>query len=183
MLSFEDQVIAHIDVERALAKLSEKDRHVIERRYGFDGSDTFKDIGKEMGVTLERVRQREARALDRLREVFKGGPASVSALYYIALDVKAKKYRNRSAPYTPPPKVDLKPIPKWDGPRIPVPPMTGRIYTTGGATAGDVRVRDGKCHITIMTRDETYDITGDKPLLTTDDVSERLKELGLRWCC
>ena len=50
--------------------LPERERYVIERRYGLDGGGrgaTLDRIGEELGVTRERVRQMHAAALRRLR--------------------------------------------------------------------------------------------------------------------
>jgi RNA polymerase primary sigma factor/RNA polymerase nonessential primary-like sigma factor len=50
-------------------ELPEKERTVIVLRFGLDGSDarTLEEIGSEMGLTRERVRQIEMTALSRLR--------------------------------------------------------------------------------------------------------------------
>ena len=52
-----------------LAKLSERERYVLERRYGLDGRGctTLGKIGEEIGVTRERVRQIQNTALRKLR--------------------------------------------------------------------------------------------------------------------
>lgn len=49
--------------------LPANERRVIELRFGFDGNArTLEEVGRELGVTRERVRQIEAKALSRLRE-------------------------------------------------------------------------------------------------------------------
>jgi RNA polymerase primary sigma factor len=54
-------------VREALAKLNERERRIIELRFGFDGEPTaLEAIGRELGITRERVRQLEREALDRL---------------------------------------------------------------------------------------------------------------------
>jgi len=64
-----------------LSKLNDKDRFIIQRRFGFDGGEpaTLGDIGKELGITRERVRQIEARSLERLRKmiVYEGIPQDI----------------------------------------------------------------------------------------------------------
>jgi RNA polymerase sigma factor (sigma-70 family) len=57
------------NVRAALKSLSPRDRAVISARYGLDDGEgkTLEEIGEAMGVTRERVRQREARGLRRLR--------------------------------------------------------------------------------------------------------------------
>jgi RNA polymerase primary sigma factor len=57
-------------VERALATLSPRESRVVRLHFGFDGRDamTFEAIGRQMGVTRERVRQIHQRALRKLRK-------------------------------------------------------------------------------------------------------------------
>jgi len=56
-------------VRQWLSELSQRQRTVIERRYGLGGLDaaTLEDIAGEIGVTRERVRQIQAEALEKLR--------------------------------------------------------------------------------------------------------------------
>lgn len=53
----------------AMESLSERERNVMILRFGLDGKDprTLEVIGKEYGVTRERIRQIEAQALRKLR--------------------------------------------------------------------------------------------------------------------
>lgn len=53
----------------ALAGLSERDRDIIGRRLGLDGNDehTLADVAKVYGMSRERVRQIQMRAMNRLR--------------------------------------------------------------------------------------------------------------------
>ncbi len=62
-------VQAHI--EQWLLKLNEKQRAVVERRFGLYGREiaTLEEVGDELGVTRERVRQIQIEALRRLREI------------------------------------------------------------------------------------------------------------------
>jgi RNA polymerase primary sigma factor len=55
---------------RALEALEPRMRRVVERRFGLDGRapQTLEELGAELGVTRERVRQLELRALRVLRE-------------------------------------------------------------------------------------------------------------------
>ena len=56
-------------VQAWLAQLTERQRLVIERRYGLSGSDsvTLEAVAAELGLTRERVRQIQLEATDRLR--------------------------------------------------------------------------------------------------------------------
>jgi RNA polymerase primary sigma factor len=56
-------------LRRAVAQLPEREREVVKRRYGLNGDSDPKSleaIGRELGLTRERVRQIEARALEQL---------------------------------------------------------------------------------------------------------------------
>jgi RNA polymerase primary sigma factor len=56
-------------MERVLGQLNERERQVLELRFGLeDGrSRTLEEVGKAFGVTRERIRQIEAKALRKLR--------------------------------------------------------------------------------------------------------------------
>ncbi len=56
-------------LEEALASLSLKERHVIELRFGLtdDRNRTLDEVGRELGVSRERIRQIENKALRKLR--------------------------------------------------------------------------------------------------------------------
>jgi RNA polymerase primary sigma factor len=54
-------------VRRALEALPERERRILELRFGFDGEPwTLEAIGNELDLTRERVRQLEGQALSRL---------------------------------------------------------------------------------------------------------------------
>jgi RNA polymerase primary sigma factor len=59
-----------VELRDALAQLEPRLRDVLERRFGLSGSNpqTLEHIGKELGITRERVRQLETRALKQLRQ-------------------------------------------------------------------------------------------------------------------
>ncbi|TVR97016.1 MAG: sigma-70 family RNA polymerase sigma factor [Rhodospirillales bacterium] len=54
---------------KALGALSPRERLVIQRRYLDDVKPTFAAIGRDLGVSKDRVRQLESRALRKLREL------------------------------------------------------------------------------------------------------------------
>ncbi len=58
------------DVRKLLSSLSERERDIIERRFGLEGQVpmSLKEIGEIYNLTKERIRQIEKRALERLRD-------------------------------------------------------------------------------------------------------------------
>lgn len=69
LLLQDDDVRANI--EQWLAQLTDKQREVVERRFGLHGHDvsTLEEVGNSIGVTRERVRQIQIEALRKLREI------------------------------------------------------------------------------------------------------------------
>ena len=61
----------HDELKDALVEIGERERMIVEYRYGLTGQTpmTLNDIGKKLGLSRERVRQIEERALLRLRRV------------------------------------------------------------------------------------------------------------------
>lgn len=53
-----------------LQKLNSRERQIIERRFGFHDQEpkTFKELGHELGVCKERIRQIQTRAMEKLRQ-------------------------------------------------------------------------------------------------------------------
>lgn len=62
----------------ALAKLTPRERLVIHKRYLDDAKQTFDAIGRELGVSKDRARQLEARALAKLAEMLRPVVAGLS---------------------------------------------------------------------------------------------------------
>ena len=61
--------LQNVELKEALTRLEPRLRDVLERRFGLAGGtpQTLEQIGKELGITRERVRQLETRALKELR--------------------------------------------------------------------------------------------------------------------
>jgi RNA polymerase primary sigma factor len=59
------------DIENALAALPERERQVIELRFGLKGGQprTLEEVGRAFGVTRERIRQIENNTLKKLEHL------------------------------------------------------------------------------------------------------------------
>lgn len=77
----EDDLKASID--RWLDELSEKQREVVARRFGLRGyeTSTLEDVGREIGLTRERVRQIQVESLRRLRDIMEKQGLTSTALF------------------------------------------------------------------------------------------------------
>ncbi len=77
----DDDVYANLELW--LTQLNPKQRDVVERRFGLHGHkiSTLEEVGNEIGVTRERVRQIQMDALKRLREILEGEGFSSEALF------------------------------------------------------------------------------------------------------
>jgi len=66
-----------------IEELPEKQREVLSRRFGLRGYEpsTLEDVGREIGLTRERVRQIQVEALKRLREVFEKHGLNAEVLF------------------------------------------------------------------------------------------------------
>ena len=66
-----------------LNELSEKQREVVARRFGLRGyeSSTLEEVGREIGLTRERVRQIQVEALKRLRGIMETQGLSGESLF------------------------------------------------------------------------------------------------------
>ena len=77
----EDDILQHL--QNWLGVLSDKQRAVLERRFGLNGHDrcTLEQVGAQVGVTRERVRQIQLDALRRLREAMERDGYSQEAVF------------------------------------------------------------------------------------------------------
>ena len=71
----------HVDIW--LTQLTDKQREVVERRFGLHGYEaaTLEEVGNEIGLTRERVRQIQVEALKRLREILEEQGLSQDSLF------------------------------------------------------------------------------------------------------
>jgi RNA polymerase sigma factor (sigma-70 family) len=68
--AYEDVVdgVAGEQLRALLSRLTEREREVVQARFGFDvPSETLSEVGERLGLSAERVRQIEERALAKLR--------------------------------------------------------------------------------------------------------------------
>jgi len=69
------QEMLKVELDKALAILDEREREIIALRYGLEDGNvhTLEEVGTKYGITRERVRQIENRALRKLRNPEKAG--------------------------------------------------------------------------------------------------------------
>ena len=74
--------LVHDSIANWLNQLTDKQREVVVRRFGLLGYDscTLEEVGQEIGLTRERVRQIQVEALKRLRRVLERQGLSADAL-------------------------------------------------------------------------------------------------------
>lgn len=77
----EADLLKHIDLW--LSQLNEKQRIVVERRFGIGNGEiaTLEEVGAEIGITRERVRQIQIEALKKLRELLEREGFSIDSLF------------------------------------------------------------------------------------------------------
>ena len=79
MLQRED---LRVIIQQWLEGLNDKQREVVERRFGLNGREvaTLEEVGADIGVTRERVRQIQVEALKQLRTVLEKSGYSVGSI-------------------------------------------------------------------------------------------------------
>ncbi|WP_345427355.1 RNA polymerase sigma factor RpoS [Halioxenophilus aromaticivorans] len=78
----QDSDLCH-SIDNWLGELTEKQREVIARRFGLRGFEmsTLEEVGREIGLTRERVRQIQVEALKRLRDILESQGLDGSSLF------------------------------------------------------------------------------------------------------
>ena len=63
------KMMLHSAVEEALHELNDREKAVVRMRFGLDDGQarTLEEVGREFGVTRERIRQIESKTLAKLR--------------------------------------------------------------------------------------------------------------------
>ncbi|MCY4045535.1 MAG: RNA polymerase sigma factor RpoS [Cellvibrionales bacterium] len=81
------QLLQNADMQNSLThwlrELSEKQREVISRRFGLLGyeASTLEEVGREIGLTRERVRQIQVEALKRMRDILEKEGLSSESIF------------------------------------------------------------------------------------------------------
>jgi RNA polymerase nonessential primary-like sigma factor len=81
------ELLQDSDIKNSIAawldELSDKQREVVSRRFGLRGyeSSTLEEVGREIGLTRERVRQIQVEALRRLRSIMETQGLSGESLF------------------------------------------------------------------------------------------------------
>ena len=72
-----------VSIEGWLDELTPKQQEVIVRRFGMKGHEvaTLEDVGREIGLTRERVRQIQVEALRRLRDILQNQGIDTASLF------------------------------------------------------------------------------------------------------
>ena len=72
-----------VQIHAWLEELSDKQRQVVERRFGLNGHEvaTLEEVGADIGVTRERVRQIQVESLKRLRIILEKNGYSVDSIF------------------------------------------------------------------------------------------------------
>jgi RNA polymerase primary sigma factor len=75
-----ERLLDHSEIEQVralLGSLSDRERMILRARYGLDGPEqSLREVGEQLGLSRERVRQIEDRALGKLRAAADRSPAA-----------------------------------------------------------------------------------------------------------
>lgn len=70
-------------LEQSMSVLNDKEKMVLKARFGFsdeEQSQTLKELGTQFGVSNERIRQIEVRAIEKMRKAIESSPQLAEAL-------------------------------------------------------------------------------------------------------
>jgi len=72
-----------VQIQAWLEELTDKQRQVVERRFGLNGHEvaTLEEVGADIGVTRERVRQIQVESLKRLRIILEKNGYSIDSIF------------------------------------------------------------------------------------------------------
>ena len=73
-------------LEKKLAKLNDKEKVVLVKRFLNESAETLESVGRELGVTRERVRQIEKSALKKLNKANTSSSAKINEFIIETLD-------------------------------------------------------------------------------------------------
>jgi RNA polymerase primary sigma factor len=87
-------------IRHLLETIDEREATILRLRYGLDGNEplTLKEIGKEIGLTRERVRQLEIEALDRLQKRLTSDRPLTDPLYATGKRTRRKRQSRLQSP-------------------------------------------------------------------------------------
>ncbi len=87
-------------IRHLLDTIDEREATILRLRYGLDGQEplTLKEIGKEIGLTRERVRQLEIEALDRLQKRLSSDRPLTDPLYATGKRTRRKRQSRLKTP-------------------------------------------------------------------------------------
>ena len=73
----------HEQIEEWLTELSDNHREVILRRFGLRGYErgTLEEVGRDIGLTRERVRQIQVDALKSLRKILEESGLTIETIF------------------------------------------------------------------------------------------------------
>ena len=66
--SFEMFLVARTRLLAILDDMTDRERQILMVRFGISSPKTLEEVGKQFGVTRERIRQIEAKALEKIRQ-------------------------------------------------------------------------------------------------------------------
>jgi RNA polymerase sigma-32 factor len=71
----EGEDLRRVMLGKAMAGLSERDRYILDLRHLQEEPVTLRELGEQLGVSKERVRQLENRAVEEVRKSLSRNPA------------------------------------------------------------------------------------------------------------